>query len=83
MTRGAEIYDLFMVLRYDRETGKLLKLWRIINRMAALFREEDRRERDGRRSWRKPRDVLADKPYLNADVLSRHVWSRSSSRARS
>lgn len=62
--RGAELYDLYMAYRHDRATATRLGVWRIMNRMAAAFRAEDRRERDGRRSWRRVREVLDERPYL-------------------
>ncbi|WP_426221300.1 hypothetical protein [Methylobacterium sp. NFXW15] len=67
--RGAELYDLFMALRHDRRTATALKVWRLLNRCAAIFREEDRRERAGRRSWRDPAEILARRPYLQAEIL--------------
>lgn len=67
--RGAEIYDLYMALRYDRETAKVLKVWRLLNRMAAIFREEDEKEREGRPSWRSPRAIIDRRPYLTANVF--------------
>jgi hypothetical protein len=67
--RGAELYDLFMATRFDRATAKALHLWRIINRLASMFREEDRKERGGRMSWRAPAIVLDRRPYLRAERL--------------
>lgn len=67
--RGAEIYDLVMALRHDRATATLLKVWRLINRLASIYRDEDRAERAGRRSWRHPAEIIARRPYLKADVL--------------
>ena len=67
--RGAELYDLFMALRHDRQTATALKVWRLLNRCAAIFREEDRSEREGRRSWRHPAEILARRPYLKAEIL--------------
>jgi hypothetical protein len=67
--RGAELYDLFMALRHDRQTATALKVWRLLNRCAAIFREEDRSERDGRRSWRHPAEILTRRPYLKAEIL--------------
>lgn len=52
MTRGAVLYDLVMVTRYERDAAKRHKVWRTINRLAARYRDEDHAERDGRRSWR-------------------------------
>lgn len=67
--RGAELYDLFMALRHDRAVATLFKVWRLLNRLAAGFREEDRRDREGRKSWRSPAEILARRPYLAAERL--------------
>ncbi|MFN3549265.1 MAG: transcriptional regulator [Mesorhizobium sp.] len=64
MTRGAEIYDLIMTIRYDRQRATLFKVWRTINRLAALFREQDRAERANRRSWRRIEAIRDGKPFL-------------------
>lgn len=64
MTRGAELYDLVMTVRYDRDKATLFKVWRTINRLAALFREQDRAERAGRRSWRRIEAIRDGKPFL-------------------
>jgi hypothetical protein len=71
MVRGAELYDLFMALRYDRPTAYPLKLWSVVCRAAAIFRDEDLRERSARASWRSPAAILARRPYLTATVLDR------------
>lgn len=67
--RGAELYDLFMALRFDRRAATTLKLWRIVNRMASRWRSEDVTARAGRASWRPPSDVLARRPSLRATVV--------------
>lgn len=41
--RGAELYDLFMAMRYDRGTAKLFGVWAIMCRMASMWKEEDGR----------------------------------------
>lgn len=69
-SRGAELYDLFMASRFELEKSKDLKLWRMMNRMASGFREQDRRERDGRRSWMRPEQVLEAKAYLYAQAVA-------------
>lgn len=53
MTRGAELYDLFMAYRYQRNTAKLLGLWSLICRMASYWNEEDKQV--GRRSYANPK----------------------------
>lgn len=68
--RGAELYDLFMALRFDRQTATLLKVWKLLNRLAAIYRAEDKRDRAGRLSWRAPAAILERRPYLRADVLT-------------
>lgn len=57
-TRGAELYDLFMALRYDRERATELKVWRELNRLARRFRAEDVAEREARPSWDRPHEVI-------------------------
>lgn len=67
--RGGELYDLFMAVRYDRDKAKELELWTKLCRMAQTFREEDQRERAGRKSWQDPEAVLLNRPDLA--ILSR------------
>lgn len=64
--RGAELYDLFMTLRYQRGVAAKLGVWTAICRLAQQWREEDERERDGRRSWRGAATVLSERPWLRA-----------------
>lgn len=52
LKRGAELYDLFMLVRYERGLAKLHGLWSIVCRLAQAWREEDVRDRGGRPSWR-------------------------------
>lgn len=68
--RGAELYDLFMALRFDRTTATTLKVLTLISRLASIYRAEDRAERAGRLSWRAPAAILERRPYLKAEVLS-------------
>lgn len=49
--RGAELYDLLMLHRFERATAKDMGAQSLINRMASVWREEDRARRAGRRSW--------------------------------
>jgi hypothetical protein len=69
--RGAQLYDLLMVTRYDHEAVAKMKaqgisLFTLLYRMAADFRDEDHEKRKGRRSWRNPVDVVDDHPNLFA-----------------
>jgi len=45
MLRGADLYDLFMALRFDRENAKRSGAWSLMRRMAAHFKAEDDRAR--------------------------------------
>jgi hypothetical protein len=69
--RGAELYDLVMVWRFDRARCKALRIWTLLCRMAALFREDDWNARGGRRSWSPAEQVLERKAYLHAVVVHR------------
>lgn len=69
MARGAQLYDLFMVARFDRPLAKTMKVWRYLARLASDFRQEDREERAGRLSWRSPTEIIARQPHLSADRL--------------
>lgn len=64
--RGAELLDLYMAHRFDRRAAQAAGVFQAINRLAAMYRAEDRRERNGRRSWRRLQDVLAERPYLRS-----------------
>lgn len=67
--RGALVYDLMMSLRFERKGAKLLGVWQALCRLASDVRQEDARERDGRRSWRKASDVLGERPHLKASTF--------------
>jgi len=64
MLRGSELYDIYMAHRFERETAADLGVMQAINRLASIFRMEDHAERASRQSWRKPRDVMMDRPGL-------------------
>lgn len=74
--RGAEIYDLIMAWRYERGRGKALRLWRMVCRLAAEYRRQDRETRAGRASWQDPGKVLEARPWLHADVLTDNITGR-------
>lgn len=70
MTRGAEIYDLMMAVRYERETATEQALWSKACALLAHYRSEDERERDSRRSWQNHRAVTERRPAIFAGVAS-------------
>jgi hypothetical protein len=51
MTRGRDLYHLFMAMRYERGLAKGRGLWAIACRLAQEWRAEDDAERGGRKSW--------------------------------
>lgn len=51
MVRGAELYDLFMEKRYDRDTKEARDAWTIMSNLALAYRSADKKRRNGRKSW--------------------------------
>lgn len=76
LLRGAELYDLFMALRWDRRTVTGLHVFTALSRLAAGFRREDTQQRAGRRSWASPVRIIARRPYLRAERLKQGAGSR-------
>lgn len=67
--RGAQLYDLYMAHRFEREAATEAGALAIMNRLAADWRDEDNRQRGGRKSWGDWREFLAQRPYLIATRL--------------
>lgn len=67
--RGAEMYDLFMALRFQRELATEMQLRTVMTQLASAFREDDLKKRAGRRSWRKPHAAVEKHVHLKAQVL--------------
>jgi len=57
MKRGAELYDVFMFIRHERKKTTELKsdpgvnLWTVACQLASDWKQEDQRDRAGRRSY--------------------------------
>lgn len=51
MVRGAELYDLFMALRYDRKAANEVGAWSVMTNLSRAMRDSDNLMRDGRQSW--------------------------------
>lgn len=49
--RGAEMYDVYMAMAYERSKRTDLDLFTTLNRMARAYRDADKALRDGRKSW--------------------------------
>lgn len=71
LQRGAALYDLFMIVRYQRGVAKLYGIWTIVCRVAQTWREEDVRERAGRQSWRAYEDLRSDLLPYTVEELGR------------
>lgn len=67
--RGAELYDLFMATRFDREDAQEQGAWSLLCRMAAKFKAEDDR-RGGLKSWHPIASVKARHSSLSATRLA-------------
>ena len=70
MLRGAELYDMFMAVRFERKTAKVLGLWTLMCRLAMYWREEDL-NKSCSRSWRKPHDAKERSAWALATVVHR------------
>lgn len=64
MVRGRDLYHLFMTMRYERGAAKLLGVWAIVCRMAMEWRQEDERQRAGRKSWIAPKKAIDKLPVV-------------------
>lgn len=61
-TRGAAAYPFIMAVRYDRSEAAKHKAWGALCQLAAQWRDEDKAEREGRRSWHRLPVVLDQLP---------------------
>jgi predicted nucleic acid-binding Zn ribbon protein len=68
--RGAELYDLFMSMRYSRDEAANEGVWNFMCRMAQHYKAQDDRDREGRQSWTPAKEVKARHPHLNATVVN-------------
>lgn len=65
--RGAELYDLFMELRFNRTAAAEANVWTLLCDRASAYRDADKAKREGRRSWQDLREALdAIPPYRSA-----------------
>lgn len=79
MQRGAQVFDLYMAIRYERDAAREEKVVAQLSRLCMHFREEDDRQRGGRRSWGNWRKFLENNPYLRVVRLGRIVCGRGPS----
>ena len=69
-TRGAELYDLFLASRFDRQDPAVDGVWSVLCRMAHVWRAQDEAERAGRKSWCPAREVRARSARYVATVVA-------------
>ena len=75
--RGAALYDLYMASRFDRAASNEAGLWKLMNRLASAWREEDQAKRGGRRSYLGHKEALDRMPWLHATTVVRGRGHRS------
>ena len=68
--RGAELYDLFMACRFEREAAENSGAWNFMCRMAANYKAEDDAKRSGRRSWDTIAAVKDRNTHLMATIIN-------------
>jgi len=68
---GADFYDMFMALRYQRAEANEAGVWGFMCRMAEAFRDDDIRNREGRFSWGDWKTFMAENPYLDPSAVVR------------
>jgi hypothetical protein len=69
-SRGADLFHLFMAMRFDRANAEVAGAWSLLCRMAAAFKAEDDRDRAGRVSWDEIEKVKARNAHLLATVVA-------------
>jgi hypothetical protein len=75
--QGADFYDLFMAIRFDRDNAKKAGAWSLMCRMAASFKATDDRERNCRQSWDDIAKVKDRNSHLGATVVGVNVAGMS------
>lgn len=71
LQRGAELYDLFMLQRFERPEATRIGAWSLMCRAASQWRSEDQARREGRRSWTGAAKLLDRLAHLHAVVVHR------------
>lgn len=75
--RAVQLYDLFMANAFERTTKarRTGTLRRAMDRLAARWRDEDHRARDGRQSWGDWAAFLANDPTLTMTGTYGSPWT--------
>ena len=77
--RGAQLADMFMALRYDRDAANEAGVWGFMCRMAEAWRNEDREA--GRESFGDYQKFMAENMHLNPSAVVRLPSMRFKRRA--
>lgn len=67
--RGAQLYDLYMAYRYERQDARDLNVQSQMNRLCMYWRTEDDQRRAGRPSWGNWREFLETQPCLRVERI--------------
>ncbi len=70
--RGAELYDLFLASRFDRQDPAVDGVWSVLCRMAHVWRAQDEAERDGRKSWCPAKEVRGRTARYAATIVAQN-----------
>lgn len=64
--RGAELYDLFMNLRFNREASAKRQVWSLMCSMASAYNDADTHKRKGRKSYQTLGDAIDALPIARS-----------------
>jgi hypothetical protein len=69
--RGAELYDLMMACRYDRDFAYANKLPSLMARRCSEWRDADVARNNGTRSWQRPIEWMRDNSARLRSIVCR------------
>lgn len=78
-TRGAVLYDFFMMMRYDRAAAEKLDVWSCMCALGSVWRTEDK----GRDTWGSVAEHLEKMPYLKKtpDITDQRLYGKAKKKA--
>lgn len=69
--RGAQLYDLFMLTRFQRDDAGKIGAASLMRNLASHWRQDDITRRAGRRSWTAAPKVIDRLNWARANVVNR------------
>lgn len=66
--RGAELYDLFMGLRFNRDEAAKMGIWSQMCTLASAYRDADNHKRAGRPSFQSLKDAIDALPIARSST---------------